>query len=83
MANAIAVVGDTGTGKSSIISLLSEEIIKRKGIVFMVSDPRNLGIYIDFLKNSFRSIEPDTPVITIIEALEKYAEEGGQDVISK
>lgn len=64
--------GSPGTGKSSIISLLSDEIIKRKGVVFIVSDPTNLYSYINFITGSFRQIEPDTPIITIIEDIDKY-----------
>lgn len=68
----ILLEGFPGNGKSSIISLLSDEIIKRKGVVFRVSGPANLPIYVDFLVNSFREIEPTTPVISIIEDIDKY-----------
>lgn len=68
------LAGFPGTGKSSIISLLSNEIAKRKGVVFNVTDPSNLNLYINYLKDTFRQIEPDTPVITIIEDIDKYEE---------
>lgn len=70
----ILLEGYPGTGKSSIITLLCEDIIKRKGIVFNVTDSSNLSIYASFIKNSFRHIEPDTPIITIIEDIDKYEE---------
>lgn len=71
----ILLEGFPGTGKTSVISLLSEEVIKRNGIVFRVTGPKNLSLYIDFIQNSFRAIEPETPIITIIEEFEKYQNE--------
>lgn len=70
----VLLYGSPGTGKTSIISLLSSEIAKRKGVVFNVTDPGNLSLYISFLKDTFRQIEPDTPIITIIEDIDKYEE---------
>lgn len=70
----ILLEGYPGTGKSSIISLLAKEVIKRSGIVFKVSNINNLNLYIDFIINSFRQIEPHTPVITIIEDVDKYCD---------
>jgi len=74
----ILLEGYPGTGKTSIISLLAEEIIKRNGIVFNISSANNLSIYIDFITNSFRLIEPETPIISIIEDIDKF---GGEDTL--
>ena len=68
----ILLEGFPGTGKTSIISLISKEIINKGGIVFKVSSPSNLLTYINFIQNYFRKIEPTTPVITIIEDIDKY-----------
>lgn len=68
----ILLEGFPGTGKSSIISLLSAEIISRGGVVFKVINWKNLGDYIEFVTHSFRKIQPDTPIITIIEDLDQY-----------
>lgn len=68
----ILLCGYPGCGKTSIISLLCDELIKRKGIVFIVDDANNLGVYTTFIKNNFRQIEPDTPIITVIEELDTY-----------
>ena len=70
----ILFYGGPGCGKSSIISLLCSEVIKRNGVIFVVSSVSNLSIYTNFLKHNFRVIEPDTPIITIIEDLDKYTD---------
>jgi hypothetical protein len=68
----ILLEGFPGTGKSSIISILSNEIIAKGGVVFKINGYRNLDNYIDFVRTSFRKIQPDTPVITILEDLDQY-----------
>lgn len=70
----ILLYGAPGCGKTSLISLLCNEVIKRNGVIFTVTGVNNLTIYSNFLKHNFREIEPDTPVITIIEDLDKYIE---------
>lgn len=71
----ILLPGFGGTGKSSIVTLLCNEIIKRDGVIFKVANVQNLSIYVEFIKNSFRSIEPNTPVITVIEDLDRYVDD--------
>ena len=70
----ILLEGYPGTGKSSIISLLSNEIIKREGIVFKIQSPNNINVFIDFMQMAFRKIQADTPIITIIEDLDQYTD---------
>lgn len=68
----ILLEGHPGTGKSSIITILSDEIIKKGGIVFKVTNFRNLDSYVTFIQNYFRKIQPETPIITILEDLDQY-----------
>lgn len=68
----ILMYGYPGTGKTSTIELLTQDLINRGGLVFKVPSPDQLIFHINFLKQSFRKIEPDTPVITILEDIDKY-----------
>ena len=68
----VLLSGAPGTGKTSAISLICEEHKKLGGVAFKISGMQTLISYIDFVKNEFRKIEPDTPLITIIEDLNKY-----------
>jgi SpoVK/Ycf46/Vps4 family AAA+-type ATPase len=70
----ILLEGCPGTGKSSIITLLSNEIISKGGVVFKVTGFRNLNYYVDFMRYQFRKLQPDTPVITILEDLDQYGD---------
>lgn len=68
----ILLEGFPGTGKSSIIALLCQEVIKRGGVVFNVTSAKNLGEYLAFIRTGFRKIQPETPIITILEDIDHY-----------
>ena len=70
----ILLQGFPGTGKTSIISLVCKDLIKKGGVVFKISGIRNLSVYIDFILYGFRKIQPDTPLITIIEDIDNYGD---------
>lgn len=70
----ILLEGFPGTGKTSIITQLSNNIIERGGIVFIISGFRNLENYITFIKTAFRKIQPDTPIVTILEDINQYVD---------
>lgn len=70
----ILLEGPAGTGKSSIVTMLSSQIISNGGIVFKISDMRNFIDYVGFLHSSFRKIQPTTPIITILEDIDKFEE---------
>lgn len=68
----ILLEGPPGTGKSSVITLLLKEVIEKyNGVVFLVNNMSDFVKTNEFLKTSFRRIEPDTFVITVIEDIDK------------
>lgn len=64
----ILLYGAPGCGKTSVVRLLCNEIIKKQGIVFIIDD------FIDASKfvNEFRSAEPHRMILTIQEDIEGY-----------
>ena len=70
----ILLESSPGMGKTSIITLLVKELVeKHHGVVFIVNSIHDFTKVYDFLKSTFRRIQPDTPVITIIEDIDKLA----------
>lgn len=67
----ILLEGPAGTGKSSIITLLINQLIKEDGLIFLVNSLSDFTYLYDFLKNSIRKIEPDRHIITVIEDIDK------------
>ena len=75
----IMLEGPPGTGKSSLITLICQDIINRGGVIFSVSG--NIRIYIYFIKQMFRSLQPDTPVIFLLEDLDKLPNDFNTDLL--
>jgi len=68
----ILLEGGPGTSKSSTITLLINQLISNGGIVFLINSVNEFIKYVTFLTEYFRYIEPNTPLITIIEDLDTY-----------
>lgn len=68
----ILLTGPPGTGKSSMIQILCENVVKNNGMVFKVQNPDDFPMMVGFLGTEFRQIEPETPMIVILEKLENY-----------
>ena len=68
----ILLYGFPGTGKTSYINMLGKALIDEGGVVFKISGIRNLFDYISFLKVSFRKIQKNTNIITILEDIDQY-----------
>jgi len=76
----ILLCGPPGCGKTSIINLLIKQITTTDGLVFMVSNARDFQTLNATIKPIVRKIEPNRPIITIIEDINQLIEEmGGTD----
>jgi len=71
----ILLYGEPGCGKSGIIQLCVKQIIELGGLVINIKDEDTVDRFIDFMPQ-FRSIEPDRPIVVILEDLESIAGEG-------
>jgi AAA+ superfamily predicted ATPase len=71
----ILLYGDPGCGKSGIIQLCMKHIINElSGIVINIKDEDSVKAYIDTIQR-FRQIEPNRPLIVIIEDIDSVAGE--------
>jgi SpoVK/Ycf46/Vps4 family AAA+-type ATPase len=67
----ILLYGVPGGGKTSIINLLCKELVdKMQGVVLTISSEEDLGLYKNFMAEIYRVIEPNRPIITIIEDID-------------
>lgn len=73
----ILFMGPPGTGKTSVINLLVSSLIDNDGLVFYIDNHNELFWYIEFIQNHLRLIEPDRPIITVIEDIDKFMDGGG------
>ena len=67
----ILLEGTPGTGKSTLITQIIDSIIQKGGIVFNISNVNDLIRTLGFYQDVLRKIEPTTPVVTIIEDIDK------------
>lgn len=73
------LVGSAGTGKTSLITLLVKQLQEKDGIVFLVNNYRDFGLLNEVLGSIIRKIEPDRPIVTVIEDVDKLIEENGDN----
>jgi Cdc6-like AAA superfamily ATPase len=81
----ILLYGPPGCGKSSLVMLMNKELInKYDGIVINVSTSDDIVVFDDIMKG-VREIEPDRPVITVIEDIDNFvnSERGPNELVSK
>jgi SpoVK/Ycf46/Vps4 family AAA+-type ATPase len=67
--------GEPGCGKSGIIQLISQQIIKNDGIVINIKDEEDVERFTSFI-GTFRKIEPKRPLIVLLEDIDSLAGEG-------
>jgi ATP-dependent 26S proteasome regulatory subunit len=72
----ILFVGPPGTGKTSTINLLTKSLVERGGLVFYIDTNADLYIFTEFVHSHLREVEPDRPVITVIEDIDKFMDGG-------
>lgn len=71
----ILMYGEPGCGKSGIIQLISQQIIKNDGIVINIKDEEDVERFTSFI-GTFRKIEPNRPLIVLLEDIDSLAGEG-------
>jgi hypothetical protein len=62
----ILLYGPPGNGKTSVTSMVCENLINRKGVIFKYGDP---SLFNECFRN-FRQIEPETPTVVIMEDID-------------
>ena len=75
----ILLVGEPGMGKTSLITLLINQLKEKDGIVFLVNNYKDFIVLTDCLNPIIRKIEPNRPIITVIEDIDKLIEENGDN----
>jgi len=71
----ILMYGEPGCGKSGIIQLISQQIIKNDGIVINIKDEEDVERFTSFI-GTLRKIEPNRPLIVLLEDIDSLAGEG-------
>jgi len=72
--------GPAGSGKTSIVTLLINDIVSKDGIVFLVSNYKEFTLLYDALSPVVRKIEPTRRITTVIEDVDKLiTENNGND----
>jgi hypothetical protein len=66
--------GPAGSGKTSLVNLLTQELVRRDGIVLMCSRPSTVATALEAL----RRIEPERNVIVIFEDIDELIEHHGE-----
>jgi energy-coupling factor transporter ATP-binding protein EcfA2 len=71
----ILLWGPPGSGKSSLIQLVNQDLINRGGVAFRFNGLLMPGLRI------FRDIQPDTPIVVIMEDLDSICENHPESMI--
>lgn len=67
----ILIHGKQGLGKSFLINGIIKDLIdKREGVVFSLYNYKDLNIFHTFFRDQFRHIEPERPVVVVIEDID-------------
>jgi len=66
--------GSGGNGKTAIIDQLAQKLVKRGGLVFVITNTNELMWYISFMQDNLRIADPERDVIVIIEDIDTYCQ---------
>lgn len=75
----ILLYGHPGNGKSTLISLLLEQLKSKNGLIFLVNNIDDFNRLNILLPTVIRKIEPNRPIITVIEDVDKLINSIGND----
>lgn len=76
----ILLYGPPGCGKTSLISNIIADVVKRDGIAISISSYNDLENFNDIVP-MFRQIQPDTYLVVIIEDLDHLVYDGAQEIL--
>ena len=69
----IIVYGPPGNGKSMMMQLIIKNILKKDGVIFTIETTDEVEYFTNFV-NAFRKIEPNRPLIVIMEDIDNLIE---------
>lgn len=75
----LLLCGPAGCGKTSLIALLMKQLIEKDGLIFLARNAEDFTLMIEAIKFVVREIEPDRPIISVIEDVDKLIDTLGSD----
>ena len=75
----LLLCGPAGCGKTSLIALLMKQLIEKDGLIFLARNAEDFTLMIEAIKFIVREIEPDRPIISVIEDVDKLIDTLGSD----
>jgi len=75
----ILLHGGPGTGKTSTINLLASTLVQNNGLVFSCTNIQEIIWFAEFANKHLRVIEPNRPIILILEDIDKMMDNGNAE----
>lgn len=75
----LLLCGPAGCGKTSLIALLMKQLIEKDGLIFLARNAEDFTLMIEAIKFVVREIEPNRPIISVIEDVDKLIDTLGSD----
>jgi SpoVK/Ycf46/Vps4 family AAA+-type ATPase len=75
----ILLHGAPGCGKTTLVRLLLRDIEQRFGVGFVINGSRALSTFATNGYQAFRQIQPDTPLVVVIEDVDKIIGDGCEE----